>query len=472
MTDAGWHPDPHGRADRRYHDGTRWTEHVTDAEGRTTSIDRIDDEPAAEPTDGPGSSAPASLDIGPPPPRAVVGAPPSGSPSAPATPVRGTPAPIAPPTERLSPEDVAAATAGPPSRSTPPSPAPPVASVPSPSLGPPSGPMGADHTIRMSPEEVAAAAALARSEPPAPGAASVHNTQPIGPEEIAAAGALASPADGPAPGAARRERLSVLGLGAALLGLAVGLAALLVLTWGSIGDVSYLDLREAFDEVGPDVGAVTLAFVLTGAAFAVVVGGLAALARAVGRRPLRVAAAVVVVLGAAGFAVLGFLAIDVVGVASGEAQATDVGPEAGATVTLPDGSPVTEPTTGAEVTVPEEGAGAAALTDEQLAGASQARAEDRLTSAATVGAAILVVAALLLVAGLLLPGLAGHAATAVGLVVVAGWAAAAVLSLGDEAGVGDLGIGAYAIVASAVLLAVGAALPPRRRAGPAPDPAG
>jgi hypothetical protein len=33
MTDAGWHPDPHGRADRRYHDGTAWTAHVADAAG-------------------------------------------------------------------------------------------------------------------------------------------------------------------------------------------------------------------------------------------------------------------------------------------------------------------------------------------------------------------------------------------------------------------------------------------------------
>lgn len=30
VTDAGWHPDPTKRHELRYHDGGRWTEHVSD----------------------------------------------------------------------------------------------------------------------------------------------------------------------------------------------------------------------------------------------------------------------------------------------------------------------------------------------------------------------------------------------------------------------------------------------------------
>ncbi len=37
----GWYPDPSGRYAQRYHDGTRWTEHVADASG-TRNIDNPD----------------------------------------------------------------------------------------------------------------------------------------------------------------------------------------------------------------------------------------------------------------------------------------------------------------------------------------------------------------------------------------------------------------------------------------------
>lgn len=30
MSNAGWYPDPYGRHEHRYYDGTRWTEHVAD----------------------------------------------------------------------------------------------------------------------------------------------------------------------------------------------------------------------------------------------------------------------------------------------------------------------------------------------------------------------------------------------------------------------------------------------------------
>ena len=36
MADAtGWQPDPYGRYVQRYHDGTRWTEHVVGPDGQT-----------------------------------------------------------------------------------------------------------------------------------------------------------------------------------------------------------------------------------------------------------------------------------------------------------------------------------------------------------------------------------------------------------------------------------------------------
>jgi hypothetical protein len=41
----GWYPDPSGRFAQRYHDGTRWTEHVADAGGQR-SIDNPEGQPA------------------------------------------------------------------------------------------------------------------------------------------------------------------------------------------------------------------------------------------------------------------------------------------------------------------------------------------------------------------------------------------------------------------------------------------
>ena len=49
----GWYPDPSGRFAQRYHDGTRWTEHVADAGGQR-SIDNPEGQaaPAANPYGG------------------------------------------------------------------------------------------------------------------------------------------------------------------------------------------------------------------------------------------------------------------------------------------------------------------------------------------------------------------------------------------------------------------------------------
>lgn len=49
----GWYPDPSGRFAQRYHDGTRWTEHVADASGQR-SVDHPEGQgaaPAANPYD-------------------------------------------------------------------------------------------------------------------------------------------------------------------------------------------------------------------------------------------------------------------------------------------------------------------------------------------------------------------------------------------------------------------------------------
>ncbi len=45
----GWYPDPSGNYAQRYHDGTRWTEHVADAAGQR-SVDN---------PDAPGPSSPS-----------------------------------------------------------------------------------------------------------------------------------------------------------------------------------------------------------------------------------------------------------------------------------------------------------------------------------------------------------------------------------------------------------------------------
>lgn len=56
MTDAAWHPDPTGRHELRYYDGTRWTEHVAD--GGTTSVSPIDGPAPETGTAGGDSSQP------------------------------------------------------------------------------------------------------------------------------------------------------------------------------------------------------------------------------------------------------------------------------------------------------------------------------------------------------------------------------------------------------------------------------
>jgi hypothetical protein len=260
----------------------------------------------------------------------------------------------------------------------------------------------------------------------------------------------------------------VAGLLVALAGLVLGLLALFVLPWGD-GDVSFLDLRDAVADTAPLIGAIPIAFLLIGALFEVIVGGVVAVARALGAAPLRIIAAVVVVLGVAALAVLGFTTADIEGAGeatpSGSETTVPAQAQPGATITVPDGSPVTDPSSGAPLTVPDGGQTAGPSTGDVsgLMGSALDEAEDRLTAGALVGTAVMVVAAVLAVVGLLLKRTAGHLLTAAGLGVMFLWTAGAIGLLVTKDDVSDLGLGAYAIVASALLLAVSAAIPARRR---------
>uniref|UniRef100_UPI001602614C DUF2510 domain-containing protein n=1 Tax=Nocardioides pelophilus TaxID=2172019 RepID=UPI001602614C len=53
MTAAAWHPDPTGRHELRYWDGSQWTEHVSD--GGVQSVAPL--APPEEPTAGAGAGA-------------------------------------------------------------------------------------------------------------------------------------------------------------------------------------------------------------------------------------------------------------------------------------------------------------------------------------------------------------------------------------------------------------------------------
>ena len=54
---AGWHPDPRGRHEQRYWDGSVWTDHVADR--GVPSIDPVDERPRFEEVGGPRPAAAA-----------------------------------------------------------------------------------------------------------------------------------------------------------------------------------------------------------------------------------------------------------------------------------------------------------------------------------------------------------------------------------------------------------------------------
>lgn len=472
MTDAGWHPDPHGRADRRYHDGTRWTEHVTDAAGSAS----VDPEGAGPAPDAPApvaDAAPPGIVIGAPPPRRSPGAGPAGGDRSPGpqdpdtfdpprAPAPGTEAatdarpalakaagpPVAPDaTQVIRPDDLRADAQA---RSTTPS----------------GGGLGADATSVIRPGDLEAEATSV-VHPDAVGARPADATQVTRiPADLLAAGATGPiPVDGGAPAAApappRRSALSPGGLVLAVLGLLVGLVSLLALPWAAGGgtEASFLDLRDAVVATGADIPAVARALLMVGGFFALGVGGVVALARAVGARPLRFAAVVVVVLGVGGLSLLGLGAEVEVGRGTDGGRATPEGQEEavpgevvvdddGAAVLDEDGTPVTVPQP-----TPEDG----------LAADGGSLGNDRLMMGALLGSAAMGVAGLLSIVGLLMRGRAGHAMAAAGLGVVALWVAAGLGFLAADEQLGDLGNGAYGFVVATIALAVAAALP-------APDP--
>ena len=63
MTAAAWHPDPTGRHELRYWDGTQWSEHVSDGGVQSVSPLTPPEEPTAQ------SSADSSADSAPTGPR-------------------------------------------------------------------------------------------------------------------------------------------------------------------------------------------------------------------------------------------------------------------------------------------------------------------------------------------------------------------------------------------------------------------
>jgi hypothetical protein len=69
-TAPGWYPDPSGQAAQRYHDGTNWTEHVSDAAGNRSTA------PLQQAPVG----GPPPAGVGGPPPAAPYGGAPAAAP--------------------------------------------------------------------------------------------------------------------------------------------------------------------------------------------------------------------------------------------------------------------------------------------------------------------------------------------------------------------------------------------------------
>jgi hypothetical protein len=89
MSNAGWWPDPLGRHEMRYHDGERWTEHVSD-QGVVSANPITAPSPPAVP---PAPAAPAPSAMPAPQPASPFGAPPSGAPTQPFAPPTAAPQP-------------------------------------------------------------------------------------------------------------------------------------------------------------------------------------------------------------------------------------------------------------------------------------------------------------------------------------------------------------------------------------------
>lgn len=366
MSDAGWHPDPTGRPGQRYHDGSRWTEHVTDAAGAQSvdhdGAERLGAGPAGDgPVGDVGSGGNGGIQIGPPPARSTSSAPAEPEPAPSVTDHDAAPPPMAD----------------------------------QPSWGAPA----------------AAGGAGAWSSSPPPGAGGPGGSW------------------GGAPPAKRKrvDKVSIVGLLLALLGIGVGVAALFALPWLDVGadEVDFADARRGVDDTGI-FGAVAGGLMINIAYFIVAVGGVVALAKALGSRTIGIVGVVL--------AVVGLVALIAVGVAA----------------------------------IPVE------TGDEALGGdfatALQSEGEDRLTQTAVFTGVVMFISTVLAVVGLLLHGIAGRILAFLGLALVALFAVGGIFVLRENytdlafgLASADLALGSWAIVASAVLLAIGAAVPGGRR---------
>lgn len=427
MSEPGWHPDPLGRSDRRYYDGDRWTEHIVDASG-AQSVDPLGIDPSPEPsgaTDAGASEAPGAAPTASGP---VIGTPPPRPTAAPTTPAPGEASPPAGTGAPADPDATSVFRAEP----LPPPPAEEPVGADAPTEATPAATSGAPGA-----PAAAAGAGLFGTPAPSPGSA----TPPPSDQQQ---GALAQPAwgahawgqpghGGPAPqGRVKKvDKISVVGLVLAVLGIALGVLSLFALPWIGAdgidlgGEDGFSEGRE-LAETGI-LGALAGGLLINLAYFTVFVGGAIALGKALGSRAVGVAALVVAVIGLVVLSVMGFSAIDDAGVT------TDAGTE----VFEPSGTFGDDP-------------------------------EDRLTGTAIYTTVVMVLVVVMAGIGLLLHGIAGRilAFLGLGLLVplVLGGALVLVGNLDDLVGgfvdvSYSLKAGAWALVGSAALLAIASAVP-------------
>ena len=122
----------------------------------------------------------------------------------------------------------------------------------------------------------------------------------------------------PAPKRKKVDKVSIGGLVLAVLGIGVGLASLFALPWLDVAgsDIDFSDAREAVDDSGV-FGAVASGLMINIAYFIVAVGGVVAVAKALGSRAIG--------LVGLGLAVVGLIALIVVGVAAIPVEGGDAG---------------------------------------------------------------------------------------------------------------------------------------------------
>lgn len=239
------------------------------------------------------------------------------------------------------------------------------------------------------------------------------------------------PANGPggaAPPARKKvDKISVAGLVLALVGIGIGLASLFALPWLDVGgtEIDFFDARQGVDDTGL-FGAAAGGLMINIAYFIVAVGGVVAVAKAFGSRKAGIVGLVL--------AVVGLAALIAIGVAA----------------------------------IPIEGSDAVGGND--FATVLQSEGEDRLTETAVFTGVVMFISTVLAGVGLLLHGIAGRIPAFLGLALVALFACGGIFVLRENytdlafgLATADLGLGAWAIVASAIVLAISTAIPGGRK---------